>query len=157
LDYDTNAKVAPPLRSASDREAVIEGLIDGTIDCIATDHAPHTIEDKEMDFINSPCGMIGLESAFGLCHTVMTNAGASSEDVIKWLTKGPATVMGWKMEALQIGQHAEIVIIDTDKKWTFNKSDIKSRSNNSPIVGMEFTGKVISVISGKYSFGILLD
>jgi dihydroorotase len=157
LNYDTNAKVAPPLRSSSDREALIEGLMDGTIDCIATDHAPHTIEDKEMDFINAPCGMIGLESAFGLSHTVMTNAGASSEDVIQWFTKGPASVMGWKMEALEIGQLAEIVILDTKKKWMFSESDIMSRSKNSPIVGMEFTGKVIAVISGKYSFGTLLD
>jgi dihydroorotase len=73
-EYDTRSKVAPPLRTDSDREALIEGLIDGTIDCIATDHAPHTIEEKEMDFYHAPCGMIGLESAFGLSHTVLNQS-----------------------------------------------------------------------------------
>jgi dihydroorotase len=157
LNYNTHAKVAPPLRSALDREALIKGLIDGTIDCIATDHAPHTIEDKEMDFIHAPCGMIGLESAFGLCHTIMTHAGSNSEEIIQWFTNRPASVMGWDLEAYPIGGIAEIVIIDSKKKWIFNESDIMSRSKNSPIVGMEFTGKVEAVISGKYAIGTLLD
>ena len=155
--YNTHSKVAPPLRTHSDREALIEGLIDGTIDCIATDHAPHTIEEKEMDFIHAPCGMIGLESAFGLCHTVLSQAGVSSEQVIQWFTKGPAVVMGWEIEPFQIGKKAEVVIIDPKKKWKFRESDIQSRSKNSPMFGMEFRGKVEVAISGKISFGTLFD
>jgi len=84
--YNTNVKVAPPLRTDNDRKALIDGLKDGTIDCIATDHAPHTIEEKEMDFLHSPCGMIGLESAFGLSHTVLIDANVSSERIIQWMT-----------------------------------------------------------------------
>ena len=156
-EYDTYAKVAPPLRQDSDCSALIEGLLDGTIDCIATDHAPHTIEEKEMDFIHSPCGMIGLESAFGLSHSVLTKAGASTEQVIQWFTKGPSAIMGWNIVPFQVGNLAEVVIIDPKKKWKFNESNIQSRSKNSPMVGMQFTGKVDAVISGKFSFGNQFD
>jgi len=156
-EYDTYAKVAPPLRSELDRKALIKGLLDGTINCIATDHAPHTIEEKEMDFIHSPCGMIGLESAFGLSHTVLTEAGASTEKVVQWFTKGPAAIMGWDMVPFQIGEEAEIVIIDPKKQWKFTESDIQSRSKNSPMVGMKFTGRIIGTISGKNTYGNLLD
>ena len=131
--------------------------MDGTIDCIATDHAPHTIEEKEMDFIHAPCGMIGLESAFGLCHTLLTQAGVSSEQIIQWFTKGPAVVMGWEIVPFQIGKKAEVVIIDPKKKWKFRESDIQSRSKNSPMFAMEFRGKVEVTISGKISFGTLFD
>jgi dihydroorotase len=155
--FDTNAKVAPPLRTDKDRKALIDGLMDGTIDCIATDHAPHTIEEKEMDFIHSPCGMIGLESAFGLSHTVLTEAGASTEKVVQWFTKGPAAIMGWDMVPFQIGEEAEIVIIDPKKQWKFTESDIQSRSKNSPMVGMKFTGRIIGTISGNNTYGKLLD
>ena len=156
-EYDTYAKVAPPLRQDSDRNALIEGLLDGTIDCIATDHAPHTIEEKEMDFIHSPCGMIGLESAFGLSNTVLTNAGATTEQVIQWFTNGQSAIMGWNIVPFQVGKQAEVVIIDPKKKWEFNESDIQSRSKNSPMLGMKFTGKVELTISGKFSFGNLFD
>ena len=140
-----------------DRQALIKGLLDGTINCIATDHAPHTIEEKEMDFIHSPCGMIGLESAFGLSHTVLTEAGASTEKVVQWFTKGPAAIMGWDMVPFQIGEEAEIVIIDPKKQWKFTELDIQSRSKNSPMVDMKFTGRIIGTISGKNTYGKLLD
>ena len=156
-EYDTYAKVAPPLRQDSDRNALIEGLLDGTIDCIATDHAPHTIEEKEMDFIHSPCGMIGLESAFGLSNTVLTNAGATTEQVIQWFTNGPSAIMGWNIVPFQVGKQAEVILIDPKKNWEFNESYIQSRSKNSPMLGMKFTGKVELTISGKFSFGNLFD
>ena len=156
-EYDTHTKVAPPLRSELDRKALIKGLLEGSINCIATDHAPHTIEEKEMDFIHSPCGMIGLESAFGLSHTVLTQAGASTEKVVQWFTKGPADIMGWDIIPFQIGEPAEIAIIDSKIRWTFNKSHIQSKSKNSPMIGMKFTGKVDGTISGKNTYGNLLD
>jgi len=157
IEYDTHTKVAPPLRSELDRKALIKGLIEGSINCIATDHAPHTIEEKEMDFIHSPCGMIGLESAFGLSHTVLTKAGASTEKIVQWFTKGPADIMGWNIIPFQIGEPAEIAIIDSKIRWTFKESHIQSKSKNSPMIGMKFMGKVDGTISGKNTCGSLLD
>ena len=156
-EYDTHAKVAPPLRSEADRKALINGLKDGTINCIATDHAPHTIEEKEMNFIHSPCGMIGLESAFGLSHTILRDAGISTEKIVQWFTKGPADVLGWKIKPFQIGHTVEIAIIDSIKKWTFSESHIHSKSKNSPMVGMKFTGMVEGTISGIHTSGNLFD
>ena len=150
--YNTNAKVAPPLRTDQDREALIEGLMDGTIDCIATDHAPHTIEEKEMDFLHAPCGMIGLESAFGLVHTTLINKGVGTKQIIKWMTSGAAQIMGWNLNPFDINSNAEISIIDPELEWIFSESHIKSRSKNSPMLGMKFKGKVIGTISGKYIF-----
>ena len=159
-EYNTHSKVAPPLRTHSDREALIEGLMDGTIDCIATDHAPHTIEEKEMDFINAPCGMIGLESAFGLSHTTLIKAGATTEQVIQWFTSGPAKVMGWELASFQIGQPAELVVIDPKSKWKFKNTDIQSRSKNSPMIGMEFIGKVeerTKKLAENYGLGVKIN
>ena len=156
-EYDTRTKVSPPLRSELDRKALIKGLLEGSINCIATDHAPHTIEEKEMDFIHSPCGMIGLESAFGLSHTVLTKAGASTEKVVQLFTKGPAEIMGWKFIPFQIGEPAEITIIDSKKRWTFKESHIQSKSKNSPMIGMKFLGRVDGTISGKNTYGNLFD
>ena len=110
-----------------------------------------------MDFIHSPCGMFGLESAFGLSHTVLSEAGASTEKVVQWFTKGPAAIMGWDMFPFQIGKPAEIAIIDSKQKWTFNESHVQSKSKNSPMLGMKFTGKVVGTISGKNTYGNLLD
>ena len=98
-----------------------------------------------------------MESAFGLSHSVLTKAGASTEQVIQWFTKGPSAIMGWNIVPFQVGNLAEVVIIDPRKKWKFNESDIQSRSKNSPMLGMQFTGKVDAVISGKFSFGSQFD
>ncbi len=147
--FNTNAKVAPPLRDISDCNALIEGLTDGTINCIATDHAPHTIEDKEMDIQHSPCGMIGLESAFGLSYTVLSKHNISIESIIQILTKNPADVMGWDLTGFEIGKSAEINIIDPDLEWVFSEEHICSRSKNSPMVGLKFKGKVETTIANK--------
>ncbi|NQU66950.1 MAG: dihydroorotase [Candidatus Marinimicrobia bacterium] len=144
--FDTHAKVAPPLRGKDDREALIEGLRDGTIDCIATDHAPHTIEEKEADFVLAPCGMIGLESAFGMIHTVLAEHGFSLMEILSLLNKTPGSVMGWELETIQKGNSANLVILSPDHKWTFSEQHIYSRSKNSPFVGIEFTGKVEATI-----------
>ena len=156
-NYDTNSKVAPPLRSEDDRLSLVAGLIDGTIDCIATDHAPHTLEEKEMDIIHAPCGMIGLESAFGLSHTILSRENVTTENIIQWFTKGPSSIFGWNINAFEINKPANINIIDPNKKWIFQDSDIYSRSKNSPMIGMEFIGKVEATLSGKHTFGNILD
>ena len=137
--------------------SLVAGLIDGTIDCIATDHAPHTLEEKEMDIMHAPCGMIGLESAFGLSHTILSKEGVTTENIIQWFTKGPSSIFGWNINAFEINKPANINIIDPNKKWIFQDSDIYSRSKNSPMIGMEFTGKVEATLSGKHTFGNILD
>ncbi len=151
-EYDTHAKVAPPLRTRADNQALIEGLLDGTIDCIATDHAPHTIEEKEMDFFHAPCGMIGLESAFALSHTVLKQAGASTEQVIQWFTKNPAQIMGFSLHGIEENHPANLNIIDPDEEWEFKTEHIHSRSKNSPMLGMTFKGRIQQTIYGKHSF-----
>ena len=110
-----------------------------------------------MDFIHAPCGMIGLESAFGLSHTMLKNAGASMEQVIQWLTSEPASVMGWELKAFEINKPADIVIIDPEMEWNFEKSNIQSRSKNSPMLGMKFKGKVELTISEECSFGDIVE
>jgi dihydroorotase len=150
--YDTNAKVAPPLRTDGDRIALIEALKDGTIDCIATDHAPHTIEEKESDFNHAPCGMIGLESAFGMVHSTLTEHGFDIFRIIDLLTVNPARVMGFEVIPITKGKKANFTVIDPTGKWTFKKSDIHSRSKNSPMLGMEFEGKVLTTILGNNIF-----
>ncbi len=151
-EYDTNGKVAPPIRSEMDRIALVKGLQEGIIDCIATDHAPHTIEEKEADFELASCGMIGLESAFGLSHTVLKNAGSSTEDVINWLTVKPSNIMGLENEGIVKGKKAELTIVDPEKTWEFNETDIYSKSGNTPFIGRKFDGYIDMVISGNTIF-----
>ncbi len=146
-DFNTHAKVSPPLRSEEDRQAVVDGLMDGTLDCIATDHAPHTVEEKEQDLYLAPFGMIGLESAFGMAHTTLRAAGLSTERVIDLLTTGPARVMGLELTPLEPGPPAELVVLNPDEEWTFTREDIHSRSRNTPLLGMTFTGRVRATIS----------
>ena len=153
INFDTNAKVAPPLRKDADRKALIQGLKDGVITCIATDHAPHTIEDKEKDMKHAPCGMIGLESAFALSNTTLQGDGFAIEDVIGWLTAGPASVLNWDINAFEIGTPAEITIIDDSSIWEMSVENIYSKSKNSPMVGMEFKGEIIMTICGDFAFG----
>lgn len=151
-NYDTNAKVAPPLRSDADRKAVLTGLIDGTIDCIATDHAPHTIEAKEMDIIHAPSGMIGLESAFGVANRALIEAGAKFERTIDLLTTGPAAVMGFELYELKFGNPAQLVLVDPKQKWTFSRDDIYSRSRNTPFIGRQLQGRVVATITPRGYF-----
>ena len=153
INFDTNAKVAPPLRKDADRKALIQGLKDGVITCIATDHAPHTIEDKEKDMKHAPCGMIGLESAFALSNTTLQGDGFAIEDVIGWLTAGPASVLNWDINAFKIGTPAEITIIDDSSIWEMSVENIYSKSKNSPMVGMEFKGEIVMTVCGDFAFG----
>lgn len=145
--FDTNAKVAPPLRSEEDRKAVVAGLQDGTIDCIATDHAPHTVEEKERDMLTAPFGMIGLESAFGVAHMTLTEAGMTTEAVIDLLTRGPAKVMNFSLTPIKSGSRVELVVIQPGQEWTFSRGNIYSRSRNTPMLGRELRGRVVAAIS----------
>lgn len=152
--YDTNLKVAPPIRTENDRQALINALKDGTIDCIATDHAPHTIEEKEAPFELAPFGMIGLESCFGAVYKILVEENEFKfEELIDLLTIQPRKIMDFNSELFKVGCAAEIAIIDPQEKWIFSRDDIYSRSINSPFVGEKMIGKV------KYSIakGVLAE
>ena len=147
-EYDTNFKVAPPIRDTRSKEALIQGIKDGTIDCIATDHAPHTSHDKDTTFDLASCGMIGLESCFGVVKKVLVdNENLRLLDLIKLLTVSPRKIMGFDNDLLMEGKEAELVLFKEDEKWVFNKNDINSKSNNSPFIDAQLSGKVIHTIS----------
>ena len=146
--FNTHLKVAPPIRTEEDRRALIQAVKEGTIDCIATDHAPHTIEDKETTFDLASFGMIGLESCFGAVHKVlMDQEGLQLEEVIALLTAKPRAIMGFDPDLFTLGRAAEINVIDADKEWTFEREHVRSRSINSPFYGEPLKGKVELTIS----------
>ena len=146
--FNTHLKVAPPIRTEEDRRALIQAVKEGTIDCIATDHAPHTIEDKETTFDLASFGMIGLESCFGAVNKVlMDQEGLQLEEVIALLTAKPRAIMGFDPDLFTLGRAAEINVIDADKEWTFEREHVRSRSINSPFYGEPLKGKVELTIS----------
>ena len=153
--FDTNTKMNPPLRTQDDIDAIKEGLKDGTIDCIATDHAPHTLEDKENDLDHAPCGMTGLETAFGLVVTELVNQKYLDwPQVVDRMAAAPAKIVGLeKKGCIKEGMDADIVIIDPQKEWEVKIDDFVSKSRNSPFIGRKLMGKVEKTIcSGKIVF-----
>jgi dihydroorotase len=140
--YDPVFKVNPPLRTAADVDAVRAGLADGTIDCIATDHAPHTQEAKEATFDQAPPGMLGLETALGIA---LTDLELPLVDVLGLLSWRPAAILGVDAEhggPIEPGRSANLVVIDTERTWTVDPATFASRSRNSPYAGRELRGKV---------------
>ncbi|MCE5322285.1 dihydroorotase [bacterium] len=150
-EYDTNAKVCPPLRTQSDVDVLKEALADGTIDVIATDHAPHAQNEKEVELQDAAFGMVGLESALPLVVTYLVKTGVLSlADAIARMTIAPANALGIDSGALKEGAIADITIIDPEAKVTVKASEFKSKSRNTPIDGMELTGKsVATIVSGE--------
>ncbi len=139
----TLGKLNPPFREEADRLAIIEGLKDGTIDLIATDHAPHAAEEKAKSITEAPSGMIGLETAFALAVTHLVNeAGMSLSDVVSKITINPATLYKFDRGTLGVGKPADITIADVNEKWVVTKDDIKSKSCNTPFLGEELTGRI---------------
>ena len=147
LEYNTNFKVAPPIRAENDRKELIKAVKDGTFDCIATDHAPHTIEEKEATFELAPFGMIGLESCFGAVNKVLD---MPLKELLKLLTVNPRRVMGFEEDLFTIGCAAELTIIDPDQEWIFKEQNIYSKSRNTPFIGEKLIGKVRFTISKGY-------
>lgn len=145
--FDTNFKVNPPIRSEQDRQAVIEGLRDGTIDCIATDHAPHCQADKELEFTNAPFGMIGFETALPMIVMELINKQKFNWlHVLEKLTINPAKVVSEKLGVVKKNAVADVVIIDPQKKWRLTANAIRSRSKNTPLLNKEMTGQVVAAI-----------
>ncbi len=151
--FDTSLKVNPPLRAKKDISSLRAAIKDGTIDCIATDHAPHNEIDKEVEFDLAPPGMIGLETAFALLNTRLVMTGALELiELIRLMTVGPAEVLGLPGGRMKQGEPADLVLIDTERSWTVEKSRIRSKSKNTPLLGTELTGLVQGVfLEGKWS------
>ncbi len=146
--YDTNAKVNPPLRTSLDMAAVREGLKDGTIDLIATDHAPHALEEKELEFDQAPFGISGLETAFSLTMGLVEDGIFSLEEAISTLTINPARVLGIDKGYLAVGVGADIAIIDLDDRWVVDPARFRSKGKNSPFAGWKVKGSVFMTIMG---------
>ncbi len=147
--YNTRAKMNPPLRSEQDRTAMIEGIIDGSVDCIATDHAPHAAHEKEQEFERAPNGITGLESALGLSIAFLhVGHKLPLSRVIALLASQPANVLGLKGRGtLAVGSMADAVIFDAGKEWTFKVSESKSKSKNTPFDGWTLRGQVAITVS----------
>ncbi len=147
IPYDTRFKMNPPLRSAADREALLRGLEDGTVDAIATDHAPHAVHEKAVEFDRAPFGIIGLETALGLAITRLPRLPLLR--LVALLATSPARVVGLKGRgALTPGAVADVTIFDPKKHWTYEVSKSRSKSRNTPFDGWQFTGKVMATIVG---------
>lgn len=146
--YDTNMKVNPPLRGERDIKALKQGLKDGTIDVIATDHAPHLESEKETEFDYAPFGMIGLETALPLAREALIDGGILDwPELIDSLSGKPAKILGRGGGNIKEGVQADIIVIDPDETWVYEKTGIISKSQNSPFIGRELKGKVTEVIS----------
>ena len=147
IKHGTLAKMNPPLRTEEDRLAIIEGLQDGTIDMIATDHAPHSAEEKAKSITEAPSGIIGLETSLALGITSLVKPGyLSLVELIKKMSLNPARIYGLDKGTLEIGRDADLVIFDTDKCWTPEK--YYSKAVNTPFTGMELNGEVCATICG---------
>lgn len=144
LEYNTNFKVAPPIRTEDDRKELIKAVKDGTFDCIATDHAPHTIDEKEATFESAPFGMIGLESCFGAVNKVLD---MPLKELLKLLTVNPRRVMGFEEDLFKIDCAAELTILDPAQEWIYKEQNIYSKSRNTPFIGEKLKGKVRYTIS----------
>jgi dihydroorotase len=147
--YDTNAKMNPPLRSAADRDAMIQGILDGVVDAIATDHAPHASHEKQVEFERAPNGITGLETALGLCMRWLHHEWKMPVSrVLSLLSAQPAALLGLKGRGtLAVGSYADVVVFDPKAEWTFQVRDSRSKSKNTPFDGWTMQGRVRWTIS----------
>lgn len=152
---DTNFKMNPPLRGADDRAALIEGLLDGTIDFIATDHAPHAEYEKDSEITVAPFGIVGSENAFQLLYTKCVMTGVFTlKQLVDWLTVKPAETFNLEMGALQVGRDADITLIDLRKEYTLDKDEFLSKSKNTPFHGEALTSDIyMTIVDGNIVYG----
>jgi dihydroorotase len=148
-DYDTNAKMNPPLRNDADRLAMIAGLMDGTVDCIATDHAPHALFEKEQEFERAPNGITGLETALGLALRVLHKGhGMTISRVIELMSAHPARIVSLDGRGtLRVDSFADVVIFDPAAEWNYEAAKSRSKSRNTPFDGAPMVGRVVTTIS----------
>jgi len=147
--YDPSTKMNPPLRSGKDREALIEAVVDGTIDCLATDHAPHTDIEKDSDFDSAPFGIVGLETALGIyIKALVEPKHLSLPELILRLTVNPLRVLGLKGGTLEAGAPADVTVFDPARRWTVRAAEFASMGRNTPFEGWELPGQVLLTILG---------
>jgi dihydroorotase len=154
-DFDTNCKMNPPLRSERDREAVIAALLDGTVDCIATDHAPHARHEKEVEFDRAPNGITGLETALGLALRILyRDHGMALGKVLALMSSAPSKVVRLdRAGSLSPGRWGDVVVFDAAQEWPFRAADSLSKSKNTPFDGAAMLGRVRwTIIGGKIAF-----
>lgn len=152
--YDTNAKMNPPLREPEDVEAIRRGLHDGTLDAIATDHAPHHYDAKEREFDDAPMGIVGLETALGLSLTVLVEGGhLTLPGLIARMSTAPARIFHLPGGTLATGHPADIVVFDPAARWTVDVARFRSRSRNTPFAGRQLAGRVVrTIVDGRTVF-----
>jgi dihydroorotase len=148
LGYDTNAKMAPPLRGQSDVDACRAGLVDGTIDAIATDHAPHAVHEKDVEFSAAPPGVIGLETALPVTLELVRARLLSPLEWVRRLSTNPARIIGRPGGSLAVGAPADLVLIDPDRRWIYDPAKGYSKSRNSPWAGREMIGRAVVTLVG---------
>ncbi|MHB8376238.1 MAG: dihydroorotase [Dehalococcoidia bacterium] len=153
LLYDTDAKVNPPLRTQDDVDACVEGLADGTIDCVATDHAPHALVEKLCEFDEAAFGISGLETAFGLCMRLVHAGRIALATLIERMTLGPARALGLDravpgIGTLAGGAPADIVLLDPERAWVVEPERFASKGKNTPLAGVTLRGAVIATVAG---------
>ncbi|MGE0468602.1 MAG: Dihydroorotase [Candidatus Nitrospira kreftii] len=151
--YNTHAKMNPPLRTWADVQAIKEGLRDGTIDVIATDHAPHATQEKQQDFTEAPFGIVGLETALPLTLGLVEEGVLSLEQAVQKLTSAPATAFGLNKGTLAVGADADVVIVDQHEPWEVDPTKFRSKSRNTPFAGWKVKGRVhVTIVGGKVVF-----
>lgn len=149
VGFDTNTKMSPPLRSEDDRAVLIEGVRDGTIDAIATDHAPHHSDEKMLEYDRAPFGVVGLETALGVALTVLYHsAGVPLYRIVEMLTIGPARAFSLPGGTLSVGSAADVTVFDPELEWTVDPQRFKSKSRNTPFGGWLLSGRVTRVFLG---------
>tara|TARA_B100000614_G_scaffold143899_1_gene127955 strand:+ start:2192 stop:3484 length:1293 start_codon:yes stop_codon:yes gene_type:complete len=153
LDFNTNLKVSPPIRSNKDRLKLIDAIKSGIIDSISSNHNPHRIDDKEKDFQNAKQGVIGLETSFSVAHTILSSSNMPIEEIINLFSRNPAKIMNIKLNKIKINENSELTIIDPHKKWKFTKDNIYSKSSNSPFLNETLKGRVDYTINKNILFG----
>ena len=152
--FDTNFKMNPPLRAEKDRRALVEALKSGLVDCVATDHAPHAPENKDVPFEEAPFGVVGLETAFSVLYGALVTSGELPlATLVTRMSAAPARIAGLDAPAIAAGAVADLCVVDPQAVWTVQAGALKSRSHNSPWLGRELTGKVrLTVAAGRVAW-----
>lgn len=154
MGRDPNFKMNPPLRSEADRQALLEGLLDGTIDCIATDHAPHAAEEKALGIERAPFGITGFETAFPLLYTKLVEPGIFTLDqLLDWMSRKPADLFDLPFGRIEVGAPADLVLLDLETVRTVEPDQFLSKGKNTPFRGEQLTGyPVLTLVGGEIVF-----
>jgi len=153
LDFDTSTKMAPPLRSAQDVEACRKGLADGVLDAIATDHAPHAVYEKDVEFISAPCGILGFETAYPVVMNLVRSEELTPLELMDRMSLGAVKILGVPGGSLERGALADVVILDPEAIWKYDPAQGYSKSRNSPWAGKEMIGQVVyTLVEGNVVF-----